>query len=74
VEGEMVVKGNTYKGVMPAWNALSDDELAAVMSFIRSEWGNQAAAITPNTVHEQREATKAQTGPYAGGQALQAGN
>ncbi|MBC7715298.1 MAG: cytochrome c [Pseudorhodobacter sp.] len=72
VNGEMVVKGNTYNGAMPAWNAMSDDELAAVMSYIRSDWGNQGAPITAKAVQAQREGTKAQTAPYAGGAALKA--
>lgn len=71
VNGELVVKGSTYKGAMPAWKAMSDDELAAVMSHIRSEWGNQAAPIKPDTVKAQREATKARTEPYKSGPELQ---
>jgi len=72
VQGELVVKGNVYKGVMPPFGTLSDDEIAAVLSYIRSDWGNQAAAITAAAVKTQREATKDQQGPYAGGAALKA--
>lgn len=72
VQGEIVVKGNTYKGVMPAFGTLSDDEIAAVLSYIRSDWGNQAAPVTAAAVKAQREATKGQTGPYDGGAALKA--
>jgi mono/diheme cytochrome c family protein len=72
VNGEMVVKGNTYNGAMPAWKSMTDDELAAVMSYIRSDWGNQGAPITAEAVRAQREATKTQTAPYAGGAALKA--
>lgn len=74
VNGDMEVKGITYKGMMPAWNALADDELAAVMSYIRSDWGNKAAEILPDTVKTQREATKARTEPYKGGQELKSGS
>ena len=73
VVGEMEVKGTTYKGAMPAWNALTDDELAAVMSFIRNEWGNKAPAILTETVKAQRAATQSRTEPYKGGQELQSG-
>lgn len=72
VEGELVVKGTTYNGAMPAFGSLPDEEIAAVLTFIRSEWGNQAPAITADTVKAQREATKDQSGPYAGGAALKA--
>jgi len=72
VEGEIVVKGNTYKGVMPAFGTLADEEIAGVLTYIRSEWGNQAPSLTAATVMAQREATKDQTTAYAGGAALKA--
>lgn len=72
IQGEIVVKGNTYKGVMPAFGTLPDEEIAAVLTYIRSDWGNQAPAITAATVMAQREATKDQTTAYAGGAALKA--
>ena len=70
VNGEMVVKGNTYKGAMPAWKSLSDDELAAVLSYIRSDWGNAAPPIKAETIKSQRELTKSRTEPYSGGAAI----
>jgi mono/diheme cytochrome c family protein len=72
LEGEIVVKGNTYKGVMPSFNALSDAEIAAALTYIRSDWGNPALPVTDATVKAQREATKAQTTAWAGGGALKA--
>lgn len=72
VEGALVVKGNTYNGAMPAFGTLPDEEIAAVLTYIRSEWGNKAAPITAATIAAQREATKDQSGPYAGGAALAA--
>lgn len=70
INGEMVVKGNTYKGAMPAWNMLSDDEIAAVLTYIRSDWGNAAPPIKAETIKSQRELTKARTEPYPGGAAI----
>lgn len=72
LQGEIVVKGNTYKGVMPAFGTLSDAEIAGVLTYIRSEWGNQASPITADAVKAQREATKDQTTAYNGGAALKA--
>jgi mono/diheme cytochrome c family protein len=73
VNGEMEVKGTVYKGAMPAWKSLSDGDLAAVMSYIRSDWGNKSAEIAPGTVATQRDATKSRTEPYQGGQELKSG-
>ena len=70
VNGQLKVKGVDYQGAMPAWKAMSDGELAAVRSYIRSEWGNQAAAIKPDTVKAQREATKARTESHKSEQEL----
>jgi len=72
VEGELEVKGNVYKGAMPAFGTLADEEIAAVLTYIRSDWGNKAAPVTAATVKTQREATESQKGPYAGGAALKA--
>jgi mono/diheme cytochrome c family protein len=72
VQGELEVKGNKYNGLMPAFGRLTDAEIAAVLTYIRSDWGNQAAPVAAQAVAAQREATKGQTAPYAGGVALKA--
>ena len=72
VQGELEVNGNKYNGVMPAFGTLADAELAAVLSYIRSDWGNKAPPVMAAAVAAQREATKAQQGAYAGGAALKA--
>lgn len=43
VQGEIVVDGETYNGVMPSWQQLSDQQLADVLNYILSDWGNEAA-------------------------------
>jgi putative heme-binding domain-containing protein len=40
---------------------LKDDELAAVLTFVRNTWGNQAAVVLPETVGRVREATRDRT-------------
>lgn len=44
-------------GAMVPWNSLSDDDLAAVITFVRGnkEWGNHAGPVTPEQVHAIRE-------------------
>jgi mono/diheme cytochrome c family protein len=54
-----------YNGVMQPWqNDLTDQEIADVLTFIRSSWGNTAAAVTAEQVKEQRAATKGKVGAY----------
>jgi mono/diheme cytochrome c family protein len=70
IQGPIDVLGTTYNGLMPPWNALSDDEIAAVATYIRSSWGNSAAPVTAATVAAQRAATAARTTPWTGGAEL----
>jgi cbb3-type cytochrome c oxidase subunit III len=49
--GPMVTNGRTYGGVMPAWKGtLSNAQVAAVVTYIRSAWGNNAAIVTEDQV------------------------
>jgi len=40
LEGPVTVKGESYNGVMPPFDHLSDAEIAAVVAYVRSSWGN----------------------------------
>ncbi len=62
--GPIEVKGKQYPGQVPmtAFKQLSDEELAAVLTYVRNSFGNQAPMITPAKVKEVRAATKEQTG------------
>jgi mono/diheme cytochrome c family protein len=56
--GKLTVKGSAYNGQMPSFkDKLSDAEIAAVLSHIRSNFGNNAAKVTPDAVKAAREAT-----------------
>ena len=57
--GPIEVKGTTYNNVMPAFGQVpggaynwSDEQVAAVLTYIRQEWGNQAAPVDPAKVAE----------------------
>jgi mono/diheme cytochrome c family protein len=70
IQGPLDVLGTTYNGLMPPWKALSDDEIAAVATYIRSQWGNTASPVSAATVAEQRAATRDRTTPWSGGTEL----
>lgn len=70
IQGPLDVNGVTYNGLMPAWNSLPDEEIAAVASYIRSSWGNSASAITVNTVADERVRTASRTSPWLGSAGL----
>ena len=45
--GTITVNGKTFNGTMPAWKGtLSTSDIAAVITYIRSSWGNKAGAVT----------------------------
>jgi cbb3-type cytochrome c oxidase subunit III len=45
--GPIQVNGKTFSGAMPAWkDQLSNDDIAAVLTYVRSAWTNKAAAVT----------------------------
>ncbi|MEM9157479.1 MAG: cytochrome c [Verrucomicrobiota bacterium] len=62
--GPIDVKGQTYNGVMPGFAAqLSDDDIAAVVTYIRSTWSNQTGPIDSEFVNALRE-NSGQRGPW----------
>jgi len=42
LQGSIAVDGQTYNGVMPAWQQLDDAQLADVLSYISTAWENEA--------------------------------
>jgi mono/diheme cytochrome c family protein len=49
------IEGETYDNVMPAHDFLTDQQLADVLTYIRSNFGNKAIGITPGEVKAQRK-------------------
>jgi mono/diheme cytochrome c family protein len=64
MQGPMQVKGNTYNNAMPPWAQLKDAEIASILTYIRSEWGNAAAPITPEFVATVRAASTDRKEPW----------
>ncbi|MEP7295327.1 MAG: cytochrome c [Burkholderiales bacterium] len=71
ISGEITVKGSSYAGTMPAFkDQFSDEQLAAVLTHVRAQWGNAAAPVAASTVATVREQMKARTAPFSGGKEL----
>lgn len=64
LEGAITVQGRTYAGQMPKAPIVSDEELAAVMTYVRRAWGNDADPVSPATVRAVRSATAERTRPW----------
>jgi mono/diheme cytochrome c family protein len=57
LNGVISVKGNSYNGAMPVFGKVtgsgynwSDDKIAAVLTYVRQEWGNKSGPITAELV------------------------
>ncbi|GIW24300.1 cytochrome c [Meiothermus sp.] len=66
MQGPVRVKGSTYNGVMPAFAQLSDEQVAAVLNYVLSAWGNDKLLPRdhrPVTVAEVNAARNVQNRP-----------
>lgn len=65
VMGEMMVGGEIYSGMMPPWGGgLNDAEIAAVSTYIRSNFGNEAGPVTAEMVANLRKEHAARKTPW----------
>lgn len=61
LQGPITVKGQDFNNVMLPWrDQLTDDDIAAVLTFVRGnkEWGHSATPVTPAQVKAIRTATE----------------
>ena len=70
IAGPINVKGNLYNNNMPAWGdgapvPLKDEQISAILTYIRSEWGNSADGITTEEVARIRTTTKERKQPWS---------
>ena len=59
LEGPLEVKGQSYNNVMPQHSFLKDDEIAEVLTHIRSNFGNTASAVSADEVQQVRASVEA---------------
>ena len=65
VTGPIEVAGETFNSMMPPWGAtLKDADIAAVLTYVRSQWGNKGAPISAAKVASIRAATASRTTPW----------
>jgi cytochrome c553 len=63
LKGPITINGQEYNfpaGMMAMGAGQSDENIAAVLTYIRNSFGNQASAVTPEMVAAYREANKAE--------------
>ena len=71
ITGKLTVKQAEFNGAMPAFKAKFDDnEIAAILTHIRGNFGNAAGKVSADIVKVEREASKERTTPWNGDEDL----
>jgi mono/diheme cytochrome c family protein len=55
LDGPIKVKNHPYNSAMPKHNFLSDADIAAVLTYIRNNFGNNSSLVTAAEVKKIRE-------------------
>jgi uncharacterized protein len=65
LQGPIKVNGTDFNGMMPAVvPALSDQEIADVLTFVNLSWSNDHPAVTAEEVKKVRDSIADRTTPY----------
>jgi mono/diheme cytochrome c family protein len=54
LEGPIEVKGEAYTGLMPQHSFLSDADISEVLTYVRSNFGNEASPVSIEDVAKVR--------------------
>ncbi len=60
MQGPLTVKGEEYNNVMTPHGFLDDAQIAAVLTYVRSSFGNSADAVDSTDVAAVRDASERQ--------------
>lgn len=72
ISGELQVNGSIYSGAMPTFgNQFDDAQIAAIASYIRRSWGNNAVRVQPALVAGERNKTATRQEPWKGQRELE---
>ncbi len=63
--GEVKVLGKSYNLAMPPQGAvINDNQIASILTYVRSSWGNKESAVTPAQIKTARIASAKRTTPW----------
>jgi mono/diheme cytochrome c family protein len=71
LQGPIEVKGTGWNQSMLPWrDVLKDDEIAAVLTYVRNEWGNKAPPVAVDQVKAIRDETAGRSDPWTSAELL----
>jgi len=65
VRGPIRVLGKTHTGDMPPLGVLPDEQIAAILTYVRRAWGHIASPVETEEVRRIREATAGHTDAWS---------
>ncbi len=73
MEGPLEIAGKTYDApeilpVMPSHSTMDDGNIAAILTYIRNEWGNQAGPVSGRLVGTTRHTNQGRVYPWTAGE------
>ena len=74
LNGKITVEGKDFENAMASLGGtLKDEQIANVLTYVRSEWGNQAPPVSADTVAKIRAEYADRTAPWKSAELLQIG-
>lgn len=62
IQGPITVNGQPFNNAMPPWrDVMTDEQVAAAATYIRTTWGNKASPVKPEQVKAVRDETAARS-------------
>ena len=75
LNGKVKVSGKDFENAMASLGGtLKDEQIANVLTFVRQEWGNNAPAVSAETVAKIRSENASRTAPWTSAELLKIGN
>jgi len=75
LNGKINVAGKDFENAMASLGGtLKDDQIANVLTYVRSEWGNSSPAVSAETVAKIRTENAGRTSPWTAPELLKIGN
>ena len=75
MNGPVTVAGKEYNSAMASLGGvLKDDQIANVITYVRSEWGNNSPGVSPETVAKIRAETAGRTAPWTAAEVMKVGD
>ena len=71
LSGPIDVKGQSFNNAMLSWKPnLNDEQIACVLTYVRSEWGNKAPPVSPEEVAKLRKELEGRDEPMTAAELL----